>query len=171
MKKVFLVGYMGVGKTTLGKRLANAMDISSYDLDEAIIDNEGVTIEEIFSRKGEQQFREIESRMLLDFCYRKESFVLSTGGGTASSEGNMRAMKKAGTVVWLHLPVGIIQSRLAQSEKRPLLQNKSPEERNDFIRAHFAERQPQYEKAHLKFDVSQMNSERLAELVELIQSR
>jgi shikimate kinase len=171
MKKVFLVGYMGVGKTGLGKRLANALSIPSYDLDEEIVKKEGKSIKELFENGGERRFRELESRMLKDFCHQKKSFVLSTGGGTAASQGNMEAMKDAGTVVWLDIPVEMILNRLSKSEDRPLLKDVAPEDRLDFIKAHFAERQPQYQKAHIKFEASDVNSAKLAELVEEIQSR
>jgi len=171
MKKVFLVGYMGVGKTTLGKRIANAMSLPSYDLDEEIVKSESKSIKELFENGGEHHFRELESRVLKDFCDQKKSFVLSTGGGTAASQGNMEAMKEAGTVVWLDIPVDMILSRLSKSEDRPLLKNVAPEDREEFIKVHFAERQPQYQEAHLKFNAANVNSERLEKLVREIHSK
>lgn len=171
MKKVFLVGYMGVGKTTLGKRLGNAIGIPFFDLDEEIVKMESQSINELFAEGGELHFRELESRMLKDFCSRKDAFVLSTGGGTAASAGNMDSMKDAGIVVWLDMPVEVILSRLGQSADRPLLKDVPQEARAEFIRVHFAERQPQYQKAHIKFDASNVNAARLADLVREIQSK
>lgn len=171
MKKVFLVGYMGVGKTTLGKRIAKVLNIPSFDLDEEIIKHEGKSINEMFANVGEHRFRELESRLLKDFCQRKEAFVLSTGGGTAASHGNMETMKSAGKVVWLDLSVEKILSRLSQSADRPLLKDVAPEDRKAFIKTHFAERQPQYQKAHIKFDASDVNAKKLKELIDKIQSK
>jgi shikimate kinase len=169
MKKVFLIGYMGVGKTTLGKRLANALELPFSDLDKEIVKMESLSIKEIFSKSGELHFRELESRMLKDFCNRKESFVLSTGGGTVTSIGNMESMKAAGLVVWLDMPLEIILSRLAQSEDRPLLENVQAEDRRGFIEAHFAERLHHYQEAHIRFDSANVSAEKLAELVRVCQ--
>jgi shikimate kinase len=169
MKKVFLIGYMGVGKTTLGKRIGNAMDLPFFDLDNEIVKMESRSINEIFSKSGELHFRELESRILKDFCNRKESFVMSTGGGTVTSIGNMESMKAAGIIVWLDLPLEIILSRLAQSEDRPLLENVQAEDRKDFVEAHFAERLPHYRQAHIRFESANVNAEKLAELVRVCQ--
>lgn len=171
MKKVFLIGYMGVGKTTLGKRLANALGLPNFDLDKEIVKMESQSVNELFANGGELHFRELESRLLKDFCNRKESFVLSTGGGTAASPGNMDVMKTAGTVVWLDMPVEVILSRLGRSAERPLLKEVPQEKRDEFIKVHFAERQPLYREAHIKFDASSVNAAKLADLVEQIQSR
>jgi len=171
MKKVFLIGYMGVGKTTMAKRLGNALGLPFFDLDHEIVKMESQTINELFAEGGELHFRELESRLLKDFCNRKDSFVLSTGGGTASSHGNIDSMKAAGIVVWLDLPVDLILGRLRQSADRPLLKDVPQEAREEFIKVHFAERLPRYEEAHIKFDASNVNAAKLAELVKEIQSR
>ena len=171
MKKVFLVGYMGVGKTTLGKRIASAINLPFFDLDKEIVKMESSPVNEIFAENGEQHFRELESRLLKDFCNRKESFVLSTGGGTVASIGNMESMKNSGLVIWLDLPMEQILGRLAQSKERPLLEDVQAEDRKDFIKMHFAERQPHYQKAHIRFDSANVNSEKLEKLVEEIYSK
>ncbi len=171
MKKVFLIGYMGVGKTTLGKRIANAMDLPFFDLDKEIVKMESRTISEIFSDSGELHFRELETRILKDFCNRKESFVLSTGGGAAASIGNMETMKESGVVVWLDMPVEKIVSRLAQGEDRPLLEGIREEERKEFVKAHLSERLPHYQKAHIRFDSTNVNAEKLERLVREIHSK
>ncbi|HKK39384.1 MAG TPA: shikimate kinase [Cryomorphaceae bacterium] len=171
MKKVFLVGYMGVGKTTLGKRIANAMNLPFFDLDKEIVKMESRSVKEIFSESGEQYFRELESRVLKDFCNRKESFVLSTGGGTVASIGNMETMKESGIVIWLDLPIEKILGRLAQSKERPLLEDVQPEDRKEFVEMHFAERQPHYQKAHIRFEAANVNAEKLEKLVLKIHSK
>jgi shikimate kinase len=86
-------------------------------------------------------------------------------------EGAMDHMLKNGTVVWLDLPLKMIIDRLKQKKDRPLLQGKKVEELEAFIKAHFAERQSQYAKAHIKFDASDLNSEKLHRLHEEIHSR
>ncbi|MCZ4409616.1 AAA family ATPase [Cryomorphaceae bacterium 1068] len=171
MKKVFLIGYMGVGKTTLGKRIANSMRLPFYDLDKEIVRMDSRLIKEIFVQSGELHFREVETRILKDFCNRKESFVLSTGGGAATSIGNMESMKDSGVVVWLDMSVDKILSRLAQGEDRPLLEGFPEEKRQDFIKTHLAERVPHYRKAHIRFDSTNVNAEKLEHLVKEIHSK
>lgn len=171
MKKVFLIGYMGVGKSTLGKRLANALGLPFYDLDREIEKTESLSINEIFAKKGELHFREMESRLLKDFCFRRQPFVLATGGGAALLKGNMDTMKDAGLTLWLDMPMETVLSRLAHSEDRPLLKNVPPANRKDFVETHFAERLPHYRTADMRFESSNVNAERLAGLVADIQSR
>ena len=171
MKKVFLIGYMGVGKTSLGKRLANALDLPFFDLDKEIVLTESRPIKDIFSKMGELHFREVETRILKDFCNRKKSFVLSTGGGAAVSAGNVNAMKDSGIVVWLDMPVDKILSRLAQGEERPLLEGIEETERKEFVQDHLAERLPHYQKADIRFDSTNVNAEKLENLVREIHSK
>lgn len=171
MNKVFLIGYMGVGKTTIGKRLANLMDIPFIDLDQSIEESNEMSVSKIFSEKGEAYFRQRELEELHHFIKEQDSFILSTGGGTVMIEGAMDLMLKNGIVVWLDLPLKMILDRLKQKKDRPLLEGKKGRELEAFVEAHFAERQGQYARAHIKFDASDLNSEKLHQLHQEIHSR
>lgn len=162
---------MGVGKTTIGKRLANLSGTPFSDLDHSIEESEGMSVSEIFAEKGEIHFRQRELEILHQFIERESSFILSTGGGTVMIEGAMELMLKSGTVVWLDLPIKMIIDRLKQKKDRPLLKGKQGEKLETFVKAHFAERQEQYAKAHIRFDASDLNSEKLRHLHQKIYSR
>lgn len=152
MKRIFLIGYMGVGKTTLGKELATKLGFQFIDLDHYIQARFQKTINEIFAESGEEKFRELEHRMLqevADF----EKTVISTGGGTACFFDNMEIMKNSGIVVYLKTAPDILVTRLfAGREKRPLIKDKSKEELHDFIIENIAKREPFYCQAQLTFE-------------------
>lgn len=124
---IFLVGFMGSGKSTLGKELADKLGWRFYDLDEQIEKEKGQSISELFTHFGETHFREIESASLRHFEEEKEPFVLATGGGTPCFHGNMHWMKEQGKVVFLDIPLTVLLARLKGSEAvRPLLKNIDP---------------------------------------------
>ncbi|MEM9051111.1 MAG: shikimate kinase [Bacteroidota bacterium] len=171
MTKVFLIGYMAVGKTTIGKRLANALEIPFVDLDSEIVQRESRSINEIFEQEGEAYFRKQESEILNECCQNGQDLILSTGGGAPIYGSNLDRMLESGTVVWLDMDLEMIVNRLLQSNKRPLVKDKSEEELRDFVSNHLDERIPFYQKAHFRFKSGNLTSERLAELVDLVQSR
>lgn len=145
--KIFLIGYMGSGKTTAGKKLAAMLDYTFIDLD-AMIENEtDHTIVEWFSQ-GEARFREIETLVLKQTGDFKNA-VISTGGGTPCFHENMAWMKENGLTVYLKLAPGSLFHRLAASkEKRPLLAGKSDLELMEFITESLKEREYYYSQAH-----------------------
>ncbi|MCH2213745.1 MAG: shikimate kinase [Flavobacteriales bacterium] len=171
MTKVFLIGFMAVGKTTIGKRLANSLGISFVDLDSEIVQRESRSINEIFEQEGESYFRKLESEILSEFCQGGQEMILSTGGGAPIHANNLERMLASGTVVWLDMDREMILNRLLQSTKRPLVKDKSEDELRDFVSNHIEERIPFYQKAHFRFQSGNLTSERLAELVELVQTR
>jgi shikimate kinase len=140
-ERIFLVGFMGTGKTTLGRQVAERMRLPFVDLDERIERSSGMTISDIFSLEGEEGFRRRESRALVELVERPDPAVIATGGGAFAVEGNRRLMKSAGIVVWLDVPIGEILSRI-EGKSRPLW--KTPEQ----ARTLHERRRSDYEEAH-----------------------
>ena len=151
--------------------MANALEIPFVDLDSEIVHRESRSINEIFEREGEAYFRKLESDVLNDFCQDGQDMILSTGGGAPVHGSNIDRMLESGTVVWLDMDREMIINRLLQSDKRPLVKDKSEEELSDFVSSHLDERIPFYQKAHFRFQSGNLTSERLTELVDLVQSR
>ena len=113
---------MGSGKTTVGRRLSEKLDIDFYDADHEIIDKTGVSIDHIFDVEGEKGFRKRESNVLKDLCS-KPNIVIATGGGAVMLEENRLEISKAGSVIYLSSSVDQILRRTAKSKTRPLLEN------------------------------------------------
>lgn len=133
MIRIFLIGYMGAGKTTLGKAFAREMGLTFVDLDWYIEERFHKTIRQLFTEMGEDGFRELEKRMLhevADF----ENVVISTGGGTPCFFDNMEFMNSKGSVVFLDVDVKVLFRRLkVAKQQRPLLAQKDDKELMEFI--------------------------------------
>lgn len=121
-KNIVLVGPMGSGKTTVGRRLAHELNQDFYDTDHEIIDKTGVTIDHIFDIEGEDGFRERESKILENLC-QMSNIILATGGGIVILLKNREILKNAGLVVYLSSSVDQLLMRTAKSKTRPLLEN------------------------------------------------
>ena len=168
--KVFIIGYMGVGKTTVGKKLAARLGVEFMDLDAIIVERTGLSISEIFERHGEASFRETERHHLIEVLH-KPRFVLALGGGTPAYDDNMDLMLASGTVVHLTLHMPVLISRLKQvKHSRPLLANRTDEDMELYVTEHFADRQTQYSRAQLEYDASDLTAARLDRLVESIKT-
>jgi len=122
LNNIVLVGPMGSGKTTIGRRLAENLKVDFYDADHEIIDKTGVSIDHIFDLEGEEGFRKRESKVLKELC-NKSNIVLATGGGAVLLEENRSIIQKAGSVIYLSSSVDQILRRTAKSKTRPLLEN------------------------------------------------
>ena len=122
INNIVLIGPMGSGKTTVGRRLAEVLKIDFYDADLEIIDKTGVSIDHIFDIEGEEGFRKRESSVLKDLCI-KPNIVLATGGGAVISKENRLLIKKTGSVIYLLSSVDQILRRTEKSKTRPLLEN------------------------------------------------
>lgn len=145
--RIFLTGFMGAGKTYVGRRLAELLDLPFVDLDAQIVDVTGLSINEIFARHGEAAFREMEATALREFAA-DDAFVMSTGGGAPCFHGNADWMNERGTTVFLAPSLDILVARLeAGRAERPLLQ--SAAELREFIETKLAARRHFYEKAHI----------------------
>lgn len=144
---------MGVGKTTLGKKLAKQLHYSYLDLDKEIEKVEGKSISTIFEEKGEDYFRKIEQEVLHQTAARNH-LVIATGGGTACYDNNIEWMNEQGKTVYLKASAAFILSRVAPfSDKRPLLKGKSPDDLVLFIGELLETRSYYYNKARLVVDM------------------
>lgn len=156
MERIFLIGYMGCGKSTIGKRLARKLSLSFIDLDAHIQNNYRKTIAELFDEKGEEGFRRIEHQALLEVAD-FEDVLVSTGGGAPCFFDNMEVMNRAGVTVYIKAEPEELAARLRASKTvRPILSKKKPEELIPFIREHLAERERYYNKAQIIFPTDHM---------------
>ena len=121
---IVLVGPMGSGKTTIGRRLAHELNQDFFDTDHEIIGKTGVTIDHIFDIEGEEGFRERESKILENLC-QMSNIILATGGGIVILSKNRKILKNSGLVVYLSSSVNQLLKRTAKSKTRPLLENSS----------------------------------------------
>ena len=137
---LFLVGPMGAGKTTIGRFLAENLNLEFFDLDAEIEDRCGANIPWIFDVEGEEGFRKRESKML-DEVTSRNGVLLATGGGAVLSERNRQILKQRGYVVYLSASVGQLLERTAHDRNRPLLQVDNPRE---VIEKLIADRDPLY---------------------------
>jgi shikimate kinase len=133
--KIFLIGLPGSGKTTIGKQLAENLNLIFIDLDLEIEKKEGKTIQKIFALKNENYFRELESKVLKDFCFAKRDFVMATGGGAPCFFDNMTLMNQSGKTIFLDVPASEIARRLQETNltERPLFLKLSSEQLKDKI--------------------------------------
>lgn len=151
MRRIFLVGYMGAGKTTLGRALAKELDVQFIDLDCYIEARFCKTISNIFADKGEEGFRALE-RQILHEVGEFEDVIISTGGGTPCFFDNIEYMNNQGTTVFLDVPIERLFIRLSIARNnRPLIKEKSDDELRRFITEQLEKRRPNYEKAQYRF--------------------
>ena len=166
MVRIFLTGYMGAGKTTLGKAFARELGLSFIDLDWYIESRFHKTIPQLFAERGEDGFRRVEQNMLHEVG-EFEDVVVSTGGGTPCFFDNMDYMNVQGQTVFLDVDVETLFRRLrVATQQRPILRGKSEEELRVFIEKALADRSPYYTKARYRFDGNQLeNREQIADSV------
>ncbi|MCM4154173.1 shikimate kinase [Arenibacter sp. N53] len=147
--KIVLVGYMGSGKTTIGKLLAKELVISFLDLDEVIEEGVGDSISNIFKGKGEIFFRNMEHEYLNNVLSQKNNIILSTGGGTPCYSGNMETMLAlADHVFYLKISIpGLVKRLIKEKDHRPLIKNIDDGDLPEFIGKHLFERNNYYLKA------------------------
>lgn len=150
---------MGAGKTTVGRRLAQLLELDFIDSDAAIIERTGVDIATIFDIEGDAGFREREARVI-DELTARQRIVLATGGGAVIREENRRRLKRRGFVIYLTVPLELQLRRTGRDRKRPLLHTTNPRARLEQLNR---ERDPLYrETAHLIVDTQRNDSQRLA---------
>ena len=175
MMRIFLIGYMGAGKTTLGKAFARAMGLTFIDLDWYIEERFHKTIRELFTERGQDAFRDLERRMLHEVG-EFEDVVISVGGGTPCFFDNVDYMNSVGETVFLDVDIPVLFRRLKIAKhQRPLLDGKSDEELMQFIQESLQNRLPFYTRAKHTFNGEkledrrqiQQSVERLKELLKL----
>ena len=149
MKPLFLVGYMGCGKSTIGRKLARALHLTFVDTDNRVEEREGAVVFDIFRYEGEERFREIEREVLEQVITEEEASVISTGGGLPAWRDNMERMNEVGRTVYLKRSAENIASRLSPygRQKRPRLRGLNDEELVAFMREDMAVRDPYYSRA------------------------
>ena len=165
---VFLIGFMGSGKSTVGKKLAKKLNYDFIDLDAAIEKQENCSISNIFENKGESLFREIEKDVLCNFLT-KENTVIACGGGTPCYFDNMELMNQFGLTVYLKLSIDALVNRLVMAKQsRPLINNLPPEQLKTFIQSKLVMREPIYQKAKVICNGININ---IIELIDILKQK
>lgn len=153
---------MGSGKTTIGKKLASAMNVQFIDLDHYIEEKEKMSVAEIFEKKGESIFRETETHYLEELLERSEPLVVGLGGGTVCFNSNLEKIKKKGTLVYIQLPPKALAERISQSKtERPLVKGLNKEKLLLFVEQKLNERKNFYESAHIIVNGLNLNPQAL----------
>jgi len=149
-KPIILIGFMGTGKSVVGKKLAKQKGFSFIDIDKKIEKESGMSIPDIFSRFGEAHFRKLEKSSIFELKNIKNA-VVATGGGVVLDPENIEAMKELGYLVALDADLETLWKRLRYSRNRPLLQTEDPRTR---IKDLYLKRKELYKEAHVIIDTS-----------------
>jgi len=150
-KTIYLIGFMGVGKSSIGKKLANKLQVPFLDTDDLLEKNFGMSIADYFANNGEEAFRIAEKELLEQYDF--QNAVVATGGGLPCFHQNMETMNANGTTIFLNRPSKELQQRLVNAKKqRPLIKDLNDSELLNFIEQKLNERLPFYEKAQIILD-------------------
>lgn len=162
---IFLVGFAGAGKTTIGRKLARQLKYNFVDTDQLICEQTGISVDEIFTKKGESHFRELESQIISQIISYKDT-VVSTGGGLPCFNGTMHQMNQSGLTVFLKVNVGILFKRLVKEKStRPLLKNLSSVEIMEFITYHMQLREPYYKQSKQTVNADELSGKNWDEFI------
>ncbi|RPI38486.1 MAG: shikimate kinase [Nitrospiraceae bacterium] len=168
MKNIVLTGFMGAGKTTIGKALAKMLHMKLVDVDEEIEISQKMTINDIFKIYGEPYFRDIETAMIKKLSHNKNC-IISTGGGAVLRDENMEALKENGIVFCLDANAETILERTGNNQDRPLLKVENPKKKIEELLAY---RRPFYEKAGIMIETDGKTPLQIAEeIMELYKCR
>lgn len=167
MKPLFLIGYMGCGKSTIGRKLARRLDAAFVDTDALVEEQEGASVADVFRYEGEERFRALERAALETALAMGENVVVSTGGGLPIWEDNMARMNVAGCTVYLRRTPEQIARRLSPygRYKRPKLRGLDDEELVAFMTANMAEREPFYAQAKRIIDCAETSDDEVIEQI------
>ena len=158
MRRIILIGYMGSGKTTIGRALSKEPGMMFYDLDWYIESRMRKTVAQIFAERGEDGFRQIEHNMLHEIA-EFENVIISCGGGTPCFFDNMDYLNQQGDVCYLKASAEVLYEHLLMGKvERPLIKGKSPEELITYITEQVKKREEFYTKARYTLDVSLMSN-------------
>ena len=160
-RSIFVVGFMGVGKSTLGQHLAKRLRVPFYDMDEEIERTSGKAIHELFEADGEDSFRALETELLRSIV-KREPGVVATGGGTFCRSENRELIRSGGVSVWLDAPTEVILERGVRGTHRPLWT--SPER----VKALLDERLPLYHQANVHFRMESVTPEEAASRLQVL---
>ena len=165
--RIFLIGFMGSGKTHWGKILSRQTALPYFDLDEVIVASEKRTIQQLFHDKGEEYFRVKEQEVLQALAEDHENVIISTGGGTPCFFNNIDFMRQQGKVIWLNTSVDILLERLLkQKHSRPLIKNISDSELKSYIIKKLQDRKMYYEQAHVMLHEEVITTESLLKSIQ-----
>lgn len=169
-KNIYLTGMPGSGKSTLGKALADKLQIAFFDLDHYIEEQAGKDINRIFNEDGEVGFRAIERKCLVTLGEKPDSKVLATGGGTPCFHGNIDYMNQMGATIFLQVPLEVIVQRLSQqgTDERPLLRDKTAKELLGQLHEHFAQRKSFYLQARIHLEGSSITLEQIIDALKIL---
>jgi shikimate kinase len=160
--KIFLIGFMGSGKTHWGRLLSAKLQLPFLDLDSVIVHREGKSVSDIFSEQGEEYFRYLEKEVLEEMVDGQDNFILSCGGGTPCFFNNIDFMKRNGKVIWLNTSVEALKERLLRERRsRPLIREITDEELQRYIIRKLSERRMYYERAHAVVNEENVTLEQL----------
>ena len=164
--RVYLIGYMGCGKSTVGRKVSRFAHIDFVDTDTMVEQREGATVADTITYQGEEYFRTVE-RAVLEDTATMENTIISTGGGLPVWGDNMERMNAIGQAVYLRRTAEQIASRLSPHgrQKRPKLRGLNDEELVAFMRSNMAEREPFYSQARYCIDCAAMSDEELIETI------
>ena len=169
MKRVILVGFMGSGKSSLGKKLANRMNIPFLDSDTEIEKHAKKSIGEIFGEHGESYFRTLEMNYIQSLRAQDE-FVLATGGGMPCFDTNMDLLNELGTTFYLERSPRELNSRLSEAKKqRPLIEGMTDGDRLNYIEEKLSQREEFYKQAAFVLSREEQTVDAIAELIHLLQ--
>ncbi len=156
MQKIFLIGYMGSGKTTIGKSLAQKLNLQFVDLDLFIENRYRKKINDIFAERGETVFRELERKTLQEVA-QFENVVVSTGGGTPCFFDNIELMNRLGHTIYLQVPIDELAARLELCKlNRPLVKDKNLTEIKEFVTQSLSKREAYYNRASFIFNAENL---------------
>ena len=162
---IYLIGYMGSGKSTVGRLLAAKLQLEFIDFDEHIELSTEKTITEIFDQEGEEKFRALEHECLKRLLT-KNNVVIALGGGTPCFHNNMELINKKGTSVYIDMNVADLVKRLAKARnKRPLIRDLNEVDLKYFVEANLEKRLPVYKQAHHTIHAGNLPTEKLAEII------
>lgn len=163
MDKIFLIGYMGSGKSTQGKKLASKLGYHFIDLDKYIEDEYGMSISDIFANKGQSEFRAMEHNTLKKVVDLKQNLVVACGGGTPCYYNNIELMNNNGTSIYIKMSADTLVNRLINAKShRPLIDGKTHEELKQYITEHLEKREDIYHKAQYTIKGKDLNTDELA---------
>lgn len=168
--RIFLIGYMGSGKTTVGRKVANKLNMGFVDMDAMIESKLRKTVADIFAELGEEKFRALERECLLEVAD-YDDVVISTGGGSPCFFDNMEVMNRAGETIYLSLTPTELSKRLRHTaiRKRPILADRQGDDLETFIAANLEKREPFYNRAAWKVNGADKDVDQ--QIIRLVEAR
>ena len=162
--RIILLGYMGSGKTTIGKELSEKLGIPFIDSDQAIEEKMNKSIVQLFEELGENRFRTLESDFIRELS-KTSSFILATGGGLPCFFDNIIFLNELGVTIYLKTSSEILTNRILNDNNRPLIKGKNKEELNDFITSSLLEREFFYQKSRFILDENHHDIDSILQII------